>query len=69
MKEALITSILFIFLVCVCVCFSVAVDKTQCKATGGALGYKTEWHFFTGCIVTKPDGNKVLLKQMRDMEK
>jgi hypothetical protein len=33
------------------------------------LNYKTEWHYWTGCVVEKPDGSRVLLKQMRDMEK
>lgn len=48
---------------------SASTDIARCSAIGNALGYKTEWHYFTGCIVTKSDGSKVLLKQMRDMEK
>lgn len=48
---------------------SCIMDNIQCSQTGRALNYKTEWHCWTGCIVTKPNGSKVLLKQMRNMEK
>lgn len=69
MNDGCLTFIFFGIIVLVMTGISVFTDTAQCSATGNALGYKTEWHYFTGCIVTKPDGSKVLLKQMRDMEK
>ena len=44
-------------------------ESVRCERTGHYLNYKTEWHWFTGCVVEKPDGNKVLLRQMRDLDK
>lgn len=41
----------------------------QCSEVGNKLNYKTQWYFWTGCVVEKPDGSKVLLKQMRDFER
>ena len=48
---------------------SVLSDIIHCSAVGKTLNYKTEWHYWTGCVVEKSDGSRVLLEQMRDMEK
>ena len=69
MNDGCFTFIFFAIFIALAVGFEAVTGITQCSATGNALGYKTEWHYFTGCIVTKPDGSKVLLKQMRDMER
>ena len=69
MNDGCLTFIFFIFLAALLVGFSAIVDSTRCSETGKALNYKTEWHYWSGCVVTKPDGNKVLLRQMRDMDK
>ena len=69
MNEGCLTIIFFAIFIALAVGFEAVTGMAQCAATGNALGYKTEWHYFTGCIVTKPDGSKVLLKQMRDMER
>ena len=47
----------------------ITADSTRCKEIGKVLNYKTEWNYWSGCVVTKPDGNKVLLRQMRDTER
>ena len=44
-------------------CFT---ESHTCSETGKTLNYKTEWHYWTGCVVEKPDGSRVLLKQIRD---
>ena len=69
MNEGCLTIIFFAIVIALAVGFETATGITQCSATGRVLGYKTEWHYFTGCVVTKPDGNKVLLRQMRDTER
>jgi len=69
MNEGCLTIIFFAIVIASAVGFETAAGITQCSAIGRALEYKTEWHYFTGCVVTKPDGNKVLLRQMRDVEK
>lgn len=69
MNEGCLTIIFFAIIIALAVGFETVTGIVQCSATGNALGYKTEWHYFTGCIVTKPDGSKVLLKQMRDTER
>ena len=41
-------------------------DYLKCSATAKTLEYQSEYHPFTGCVLTKPNGKKVLLKQLRD---
>ena len=69
MNEGCMTVIFLGIVLILMIGTSCTMEHIQCLQTGRALNYKTEWHYWTGCIVTKPDGNKVLLKQMRDMEK
>ena len=69
MNDGCFTFIFFMFLAALLVGFSAIADSTRCSETGKALNYHTEWHYWSGCVVTKPDGNKVLLRQMRDMDR
>ena len=69
MSEGCLTIIFFVTLGAIIIGVSSIGANIQCNETGKALSYKTEWHYWSGCVVTKPDGSKVLLKQMRDMEK
>lgn len=41
-------------------------DYLECSATAKTLEYQSEYNPFTGCVLTKPNGKKVLLKQLRD---
>ena len=66
MNEGCMTFIFFAIIITICIGLSSALEYTQCSQVGKALNYKTEWHYFTGCIVDKP-GGKVLLKQMREL--
>ena len=69
MSEGLMTFIFFSIVIFVCICLSSAIDATRCSEVGKVLNYKTEWHFWSGCVVEKADHTRVLLRQMRDMEK
>ena len=69
MNDGCLTAIFFGVIFLIMLGIPAFTGIARCSATGNALGYKTEWHYFTGCIVTKLDGSKVLLKQMRDMER
>ena len=40
--------------------------KATCSAKAQALGYEHDYKFYQGCLLTKPDGQKVLLEQIRD---
>ena len=47
-----------------CLCYFAA--KATCSAKAQALGYEHDYKFYQGCLLTKPDGQKVLLEQIRD---
>ena len=68
MKDGLIEFIAFIFVLGVFTLISSSISVMHCSAVGRDLNYKTEWHWFTGCVVEQADGKKVLLKQMRNFE-
>ncbi len=38
----------------------------SCAQTGKALNLQANYKFFAGCVITKKDGTKVLLEQLRD---
>lgn len=40
--------------------------NSTCGAKANALGYKHNFKIFQGCLLIKPDGQKVLLEQLRD---
>lgn len=42
-------------------------SKIACETKAQALGYQCNYKLFQGCLLTKPDGKKVLLEQLRDM--
>ena len=69
MNEGCMTIIFLGIVLILMIGVSCIMENIQCSQTGKALNYKTEWHYWTGCVVTKPDRSKVLLKQMRDMER
>ena len=69
MRDGCFTVIFFTILIAICTGLNCAVESTRCSEVGKVLSYKTEWKYFTGCVVEKPDGSKVLLRQMRDMER
>ena len=62
MKEIVFIIIFFAFTIGI----SYFMGNQRCYATANALGYKCEFHYFTGCVLEKPNGKKVLLKQLRE---
>lgn len=69
MKEFLFTLMFFGVMLGVTILITGSADNFRCHEIGNALNYKVDWHYWTGCVVEKPDGSKVLLKQMRDFDK
>ena len=68
MNEGCFTIIVFGLIISVAILFESITGYLHCTEVGKTLNYKTEWHYWTGCIVEKPDGSKVLLRQMRAWE-
>ena len=69
LKILSIVLIIFEMLCLICLGIVSGCNAISCSQIGKALSYKTEWHFWTGCVVEKPDGSRVLLNQIRDVEK
>ena len=44
----------------------VLIDRPSCLATGTALQLKTEWGFWSGCIITLKDGQKLTSNQFNN---
>ena len=43
------------------------IDAISCSKTTEVLGYKCQYSIWTGCVVEKPNGEKFLLEQLRDI--
>ena len=69
MKEFILMVGFFLLLLLFALCMSSLTDYTRCKEISNALNYKYTWHYWTGCVIEKPDGSKALLRQMRDFER
>ena len=68
MNEGCLAVIFFGLIISVSVIISSVSGYLHCTEVGKTLNYKTEWHYWTGCVVEKPSGEKILLKQMRAWE-
>ena len=66
-KEIIIFLIFFFTIIFIGMGCDYLSEKVQCIAPARALNYEYEYHYLTGCIVTK-NGQKVLLKQLRSFE-
>lgn len=59
-----------VFALFIILCLLIGADyiphKIECSQTAKALNYNSKYTYFTGCVLTKPNGKKVLLKQLRD---
>lgn len=67
-NEDCFTIIFIIITFALLILLNYAEDLISCNAKASALGYKCEYHLFSGCVLTKPNGKKVLLEQLRDFE-
>lgn len=61
-----ISGLFLIIIVAIAIGITYGVDYLECSATAKTLEYQSEYHPFTGCVLTKPNGKKVLLEQLRD---
>lgn len=44
------------------------IVETKCEKTAEKLGYACEYSILTGCIFEKPDGKKILYRNLRYSE-
>lgn len=58
--------LLLIIIIAIIIGISYGADYLECSATAKTLEYQSEYNPFTGCVLTKSNGKKVLLKQLRD---
>ena len=47
--------------------FQFGIDAISCSKTAEVLDYKYQYSIWTGCVVEKPNGEKFLLEQLRDI--
>ena len=67
-NEGCFTIIFIVIIFMLAMTFNYITGLISCNAKASALGYKCEYHIFSGCVLTKPNGKKVLLEQLRDFE-
>lgn len=67
MKEAIFYIIFMLIFGGICVLMEVVSGYISCKQKGEVLELSTEYHYWTGCVVTKPNGEKVLFNQIREL--
>ena len=68
MKGCLVEFLAFLFIVGVFSLIAAVLSIAHCSAVRRDLDCKTEWHWFTGCVVEQPDGKKVLFEKIRNFE-
>ncbi len=67
-KDDLIAIIAFIFLVIISGLFVCWSANYSCHKTANALGYKGNWGLGVGCVLEKPNGEKILKHNLRFIE-
>ena len=67
-NEGCFTIIFITLIFAVMTGFGSVMGFISCHAKANALGYKCEYRLFSGCVLEKPNGKKVLLEQLRDFE-
>lgn len=61
-----ISGLFLIIIVAIAIGITYGADYLKCSATAKILEYPSKYNPFTGCVLTKPNGKKVLLQQLRD---
>ena len=56
------------FIVFICVAIVYVSEFLECHSKAAALGHKCYYDIFSGCVLEKTDGKKVLLEQLRDFD-
>lgn len=44
---------------------AIAIEQKSCEAKARALNYNYEWGIWQGCVLEKPNGDKILLEKLR----
>ena len=65
LKYTIVFSIIFVTII-VFSCYMLA--NKACSEKAKILNMDHEFGFFVGCVVTKEDGSKVLLEQLRELK-
>lgn len=68
MNDEFIATLFTIFLIVTITGSIYITAKIECTSKANALGYKSSFALFQGCVLEKPNGKKVLLQQLRDFE-
>ena len=43
---------------------AIKFEQLECAAKAKSLGYKYEWGLLQGCVLKKPNGDKILLEKL-----
>lgn len=64
-ENLVIFLIVFICLIGGLFTFAIKMSEKECSSKATAIGYKYEFGVFQGCVLEKPNGQKILLEQLR----
>lgn len=67
-KEMSICLLIIILLFCGILFIGFKSEELSCTSKAKVLGYKGEWGILQGCVLEKPNGNKILLEKLRHNE-
>lgn len=65
LKMIILSLVVSVAIIGLCVLLGFGASSFSCAQTGKALNLKANYSFFAGCVITKKDGTKVLLEQLR----
>ena len=58
-------SCLILITITLSVLFAYFTNYKECEAKADVLSYKFNYGFFQGCVLEKPNGDKILLEKLR----
>lgn len=64
-KEMSIGLLIIILLFCGIFFIGFKSEELRCTTKAKALDYKCEWGIWQGCVLEKPNGDKILLEKLR----
>lgn len=64
--EFILEILVVMFILAFVVVLNIGTAWFQCYRAAKELGYNCTYKVMVGCVVEKPDGKKVLLRQMRN---
>ena len=66
LKMIILSLVVSVAIIGICVLLGFGASSFSCAQTGKALNLQANYNVFAGCVITKKDGTKVLLEQLRD---